>query len=97
MEAVYMVSRLLPVIESRDDEEKGSGSLDGKNMIENGKNIHRSAAETDHLTAGISWSELLLLLNAFQERLDGLFKEIQTLPQTTARLRARNGQSAVSE
>lgn len=56
-----MVSRLLPVIESRDDEEKGSGSLDGKNMIENGKNIHRSAAETDHLTAGISRSELLLL------------------------------------
>lgn len=37
------------------------GSLEGKNIIENGKNIHRSAAETDHLTAGISRSELLLL------------------------------------
>ena len=73
------------------------GSLDGKNMIENEKNIHRSAAETDHLTAGISSSELLQLLNAFHERLDGFFEEIRTLPQTTARLKARNGQSAVSE
>ena len=67
------------------------GSLDGKNIIENGKNIHRSAAETDHLTAGISRSELLLLLNAFHERLDGFFEEIRTLRQTTARLKARNG------
>lgn len=40
------------------------GSLDGRNMIENGKHIHRSATETDHLTAGISRSELLLLMNA---------------------------------
>jgi hypothetical protein len=29
------------------------GSVDGRNIRENGKNIHRSAAETDHLTAGI--------------------------------------------
>ena len=65
------------------------GSLDGRNMIETGKNIHCSAAETDHLTAGISRSELLLLLNAFHERLDGLFKEIQALPQTTAQLSNR--------
>lgn len=73
------------------------GSLDGKNIIENGKNIQRSAAETDHLTAGISRSELLLLLNAFHERLDGFFEEIRILPQTTARLKARNGQAVVSE
>jgi hypothetical protein len=66
-------------------------------MIENGQNIHGSATETDHLTAGISRSQLLPLLNAFHERLDGLFEEIRTLPQTTARLKARNGQSVISE
>ena len=73
------------------------GSLDGKNIIENEKNILRSAAETDHLTAGISRSELLLLLNDFHERLDGFFEEILTLPQTTARLKVLNGQSPVPE
>jgi hypothetical protein len=73
------------------------GSLNGRNMIENGKNIHRSATETDHMTAGISRSELLQLLNAFHKRLDGFFEEIRTLPQTTARLKARTGQSVVSE
>jgi hypothetical protein len=73
------------------------GRLDFKNIIENGKNIHGSAAETDHLTARISRSDLLLLLNAFHERLDGFFEEIRTLPQTTARLKAHNGDSVVSE
>ena len=42
-------------------------------------------------------SELLLLLNALHPSLGGFFEAIQTLPQTTARLKARNGQSAVSE
>lgn len=73
------------------------GRLDVKNIIENGKNIHGSAAETDHLTAGISRSDLLLLLNAFHERLDGFFEEIRTLPQTTARVEAHNVESVVSE
>ena len=73
------------------------GRLDVKNIIENMKNINGSAAETDHLTAGISRSDLLLLLNAFHERLDGFFEEIRILPQTTARLEAHNVESVVSE
>jgi hypothetical protein len=73
------------------------GSLNGENITENGENLHRSAVQTDHLTADIARSELLLSLNDFHERLDGIFEEIRTLPQTMARRKARNCQSAVPE
>ena len=72
-------------------------SLDSKNMIEDKKNILRSATVPDHMAVGISRSELLLLLDGFHERLDAFFEEIRTLPQTTARLKAGNRRSAASE
>lgn len=72
-------------------------SLDSKNMIEDKKNILRSATVPDHRAVGISRSELLLLLDGFHERLDAFFEEIRTLPQTTARLKAGNRRSAASE
>lgn len=72
-------------------------SLDGKNRIDHGNHMRRPAAETHHVTPGISRSELLLLLNAFHERLDGYFEDLRTLPHTAARLKARNGHPAVSE
>jgi hypothetical protein len=44
---------------------------------------------TDHNEAGISRSELLLLLGDLHERLDTVFEEIRALPQTTARRSGR--------
>ena len=74
-----------------------TGNLDSKNMIENTKSILSSAAKTDHNEVGISRSELLLLLGGLHERLDAVFEEIRTLPQTTARLKARTRRSTASE
>jgi len=66
-------------------------------MIENTKSIPRSVAQTDQEEVGISRSESLLLLGDLQERLNALFEEIRTLPQTTARLKARRRRSTASE
>jgi hypothetical protein len=74
-----------------------TSNLDSNNMIENTKSILRSETETDHNEAGISRSELLLLLGDLHERLDAVFEEIRTLPQTTARLKARTRRSTASE
>jgi hypothetical protein len=63
------------------------GSLDGKDMIEDKKKTPRSAAVADQKAVGISRSELLLLLDAFHEKIDASFEEIRTLPQTMARQR----------
>ena len=93
-----MVFSLLPKRAEHATRKRGAaGNLDSKNMIENTKSILRSATETDHNEAGVSRSELLLLLGDLHERLDAVFEEIRTLPQTTARLKARTRRSTASE
>ena len=62
-------------------------SLDGKDMIEDKKKPPRSAAVADQKAVGISRSELLLLLDAFHEKIEASFEEVRTLSQTTARQR----------
>ena len=93
-----MVLSLLPKRAEYATSKRGEASnLDRNNMIENTKSILRSATKTDHNEVGISRSELLLLLGDLHERLDAVFEEIRTLPQTTARLKARTRRSTASE
>ena len=71
--------------------------VDGKIMIEDRNNVLLSPDQTSDRNVRISPSELRSLLDSFHERLDAFFEEMRSLPEATARQKAGNSRSLMSE
>ena len=67
--------------------------MDGKMMTEDGKNVPPLPDRIHDRDVRISSSELLSLLGRFHEKLNALFDEMRTIPESTARQKAGNSRS----